>query len=249
MIDPSTPELALVGAAILLAYTVFGFSGFGANLVSLPLLVHVVSLKVAVPMLLIADLFTASLMGLKNRTHIDWPEIRRLAGWALAGMLLGTLVLSKGQEAWLLTALGSFVLLYSLYSLFSHASAKPLSVRWAVPAGLVGGVFSALFGTGGPVYTLFLARRLHDTARLRATVGAVVLGSAVVRLAMFGASGLLTQPGLLKLAFTMVPCAVAGYLIGSRIQARVPQARMRQLIWWLLVASGASVLWRGVATM
>jgi uncharacterized membrane protein YfcA len=249
LIDPSAPELALVAAAVTLAYTVFGFSGFGANLVSLPLLVHVVSLRVAVPMLLVTDIFTATLMGLKNRSLIDRGEILRLAGWALVGMLLGTLVLSKGSEAWLLTALGSFVLLYSLYSLYAHASASPVSPRWAVPAGLVGGVFSALFGTGGPVYTLFLARRIHDTARLRATVGAIILGSALVRLAMFGAGGLLTQPGLLKLAFTMVPCAVLGYLIGSRIQARVPQALVRRVIWWLLVASGVSVLWRGLTSM
>ena len=240
--------MAAVAAAITLAYTVFGFGGFGANLVALPLLAHVMTLRFAVPMLLVLDLFSASAMGVKNRKLIERGELLRLLPWLLAGMALGVPVLKYGREAWLLMLLGSFVLAYSLWSLFGRANPAPISPRWAFPAGLAGGVFSTLFGTGGPIYTLFLARRIIDTSRLRATVGALILGSAVVRLMLFTGSGFFSQPGLLKLALVLVPCALLGYLIGSRLHARLPQAQVRKVIWGMLVVSGGSLLVRGVVS-
>lgn len=246
MTELTTPELAAVAAAITLAYTVFGFGGFGANLVALPLLAHVMTIRFAVPMLLVLDLFSASLMGLKNRLLIDKAELLRLLPWLLLGMVLGLLVLQHAAERWLLTVLGAFVLSYALWSLFSRAQPQAASGRWAVPAGLAGGVFSTMFGTGGPIYTLYLARRIIDTSRLRATVGALILGSAVVRLALFTGSGFFGQPGLLKLSAVLVPCALLGYLLGSRLHARLPQAQVRRVIWGLLVVSGASLLLRGL---
>jgi uncharacterized protein len=242
----SIPEVAAVAATITLAYTVFGFGGFGANLVALPLLAHVMTLRYAVPMLLVLDLFSAGAMGVKNRPLIERAELLRLLPWLLVGMALGVPVLKYGRETWLLMLLGSFVLAYSLWSLFGRANPAPVSARWAWPAGLVGGVFSTLFGTGGPIYTLFLARRIIDTSRLRATVGALILGSAVVRLLLFTGSGFFAQPGLLKLALVLVPCALLGYLIGSRLHARMPQAQVRKVIWGMLVVSGASLLVRGL---
>ncbi len=242
----SAPELAAVAVTITLAYTVFGFGGFGANLVALPLLVHVMSLRFAVPLLLLLDLCSAGLMGLKNRPLIETAELLRLLPWLLAGMVLGLLVLQHADEYGLLLLLGAFVLGYALWNLFGHDDPVPVSPHWAVPAGLVGGVFSTMFGTGGPAYTLYLARRLQDTRRLRATLGVLILGSAVVRLALFTGSGFLGQPGLLQLALLLVPCSLAGYLIGTRLQARLPQAQVRRGIWALLVLSGSSLIARGL---
>jgi uncharacterized membrane protein YfcA len=243
----SWPELATVCAAVTLGYTVFGFGGFGANLVALPLLAHVMSLRFAVPMLLALDLLSATLMGVRNRALVDRGELKRLAPTLLVGMGLGLLVLQHAAERWLLVLLGGFVGAFALWSLFGKVDPRPVSPRWAWPAGLVGGVFSSMFGTGGPVYTLYLARRIVDTARLRATLGAVILGSALVRLVLFTGSGFLTQPGLLELAALLMPCALVGYVIGSRLHARLPQAQARRAIWVLLLVSAASLLVRGGA--
>jgi uncharacterized protein len=243
----SPADLAAACVAVTLGYTVFGFGGFGANLVALPMLAHVMSLRFAVPMLLLLDLVAATLMGVKNRALIDRGELMRLVPALLIGMGLGVVVLQHAAERWLLVVLGLFVGAFALWSLFGKADPRPASPRWAWPAGLVGGVFSSLFGTGGPLYTLYLARRIADTARLRATIGALILGSALTRLLLFTGSGFFEQPGLLMLAATLLPCALAGYVIGSRLHARLPQAQVRRAIWVLLLVSALSLLLRGVA--
>lgn len=247
MIALSWPELATLGAAVALGYVVFGFGGFGANIVALPILAHVMSLRLAVPLLLVLDLLSAALLSARSWPLIDRAELRRLAPAMVLGMGLGLPVLQLAAERWLLSLLGLFVGGFALWSLFGRARPDPVSGRWAWPAGVAGGVFSTVFGTGGPIYTLYLARRIVDAGRLRATIGAVILGSALVRLVLFAGGGLLTQPGLPALAAVAVPCALAGYAVGSRLHARLPQAQVRRVVWTLLLASAASLLARAMA--
>jgi uncharacterized membrane protein YfcA len=123
----------------------------------------------------------------------------------------------------------------------------PISARWAVPAGLVGGAFTALYGTGGPIYTIYLARRLDDKTVLRATIGVLIFCTALIRLVLFTGSGFYRQPGLLPLAFALLPCALVGYLAGSRLHAWMPTRRAVQAVWLLLIVGGSSLFLRALA--
>lgn len=240
-------ELVLACSAVTLGYTVFGMTGFGANMVALPVLAHVMSLRFAVPLLLVLDLLSSSWMSTRHRASVNCTELKALLLPLLLGMGLGLPLLQHAAEHSLLLLLGVFVGGFAVWNLWGQAGQRTLNPAWAWPAGLVGGAFSTVFGTGGPVYTLFLARRINDTGQLRATLGTVILVSAVLRLVLFSSSGFLVQPGLPLLAALLVPCACAGYLLGSRLYRGTPQAQARRLIWWLLLLAAASLLGRGLA--
>lgn len=244
------PDLAAMAFAVALGYTLFGFGGFGANVVALPLLAHLMPLRFAVPMMLMLDLAAAAFLGLKNRRLVEGRELLRLLPWLLGGMFIGATVLVRADERVLLGLLGAFVLAVASWSLYGtrHAAAAhtQVSPRWALPAGLGGGVFSALFGSGGPLYTIYLARRVPDPARLRASIATLILGAAAVRGALFLSNGLLAQPGLLQTSFALLPGAALGYFVGSRLHTLLPAARVRQGVWLMLIASGTSLLWRSV---
>ncbi len=235
--------------SVALGYTLFGFGGFGANIVALPLLAHLVPLRFAVPMMLALDLAAASFLGFRNRHLVDRGELLRLLPWLLAGMFIGATVLARADEVFLLGLLGAFVVIVAVWSLASgaaRAGQAPIAAGWAVPTGLLGGVFSALFGSGGPLYTTYLARRVHDPARLRACVGTLIFGAAALRGVLFVANGLMFQPGLLATSAALLPGAALGYFAGSLLHKRLPTARVRLGIWLLLLASGASLLWRSL---
>ncbi len=117
---------------------------------------------------------------------------------------------------------------------------------WAVPLGTVGGVFSALFGTGGPIYTIYLARRVQDKGRLRATISLLLFMSALARLASFVAAGLFSPPGLPLLIATMLPCALAGMYLGTHLHHRLPAHRIVQAVWAILIVGGATLVLRNV---
>jgi uncharacterized membrane protein YfcA len=233
-----------LAAIMVFAYTVFGITGFGSSLVAMPLLVLVVPLRTAVPLMLVFDLVSGLLLGLKNRRHIDLREGVRLVPFMLAGMAVGVLALVRTPERRLLLVLGLFILGLSAWNLLGRSGPRQLSPRWAAPFGIVGGFFTALFGTGGPFYTIYLTCRVHDKLALRATIGGVLFFSAVSRLVLFTGAGLYGQPGLPLLAATLLPFAMTGLTLGSRLHQRLPADRARQAIWVVLLAGGASLVLR-----
>lgn len=246
MID--LPWLTLLSTALIvtLAYTVYGLTGFGAAIIAIPLLAHFFPLRFAVPMMLICDLFAGFLLFLKNRKHMDKQELLRLLPFLLLGMTVGVTLLVQASERWLVLVLGTFVLGFASWSLLRKAAPAPISPRWAGPTGVIGGAFTALYGTGGPIYMIYLARRLQDKTKLRATIGVLIFGTALIRLALFTGSGFYAQSGLLPLAFALLPCALLGYLVGSHLHAHMPPHRAVQAIWLLLIAGGSSLVWRGL---
>jgi uncharacterized protein len=242
------PWVTLLCAAliVILAYTAYGLTGFGAAIIAIPLLAHFFPLRFAVPMMLICDLFAGFLLFLKNRKDMDKQELLRMLPFLLVGMTAGVTLLVHASEQWLILVLGTFVLCYASWSLLRKAEPSPISARWAVPTGVIGGAFTALYGTGGPIYMIYLARRLFDKTKLRATIGVLIFGAALVRLALFTGSGFYAQNGLLRLAFALLPCALLGYLAGSHLHAHMSTKRAVQAIWLLLMAGGISLLWRGL---
>ena len=247
MIDLPTGTLLAAAAIVTLGYVVYGLTGFGSSIIAVPLLALFFPLRFAVPMMLVFDLLTGLLLGLRHRRDLSRPELLRLLPIVAVGMVAGVTLLVQVDERWLLLGLGSFVVAYAAWSLLSRAVPAPVSVRWAVPAGLLGGAFTALYGTGGPIYTIYLARRLSDKVVLRATIGVLIFCTALIRLVLFTGSGFYQQVGLLPLAFALLPCALIGYLIGSRLHARLSTRRAVQAVWVLLVGGGTSLIWRAIA--
>jgi uncharacterized membrane protein YfcA len=245
---PDLPLASIVAAAlvVVLAYTVFGLTGFGASIVAVPLLAHFFPIRFCVPMMLVFDLCAGLLLGLKNRREVDRAELLRLAPFVAIGMLVGITALVQLPERALLALLGAFVVGYASWSLLAPGATRPVAARWAVPAGIVGGAFTALYGTGGPIYTVYLARRLGDARRLRASIAVLIFATAWARLAFFSGTGLLFQPALLRLAVVLVPCALAGYFVGSHLHGRLTPAHAARAIWTLLIVSGASLLMRAL---
>jgi uncharacterized membrane protein YfcA len=247
VIDVSWATLACAALIVTLAYVVYGLTGFGASIVAIPLLVQFFPLRFAVPLMLVFDLFAGILLGLRHRRHLSRPELLRLLPYLVLGMLAGVTLLIRVPERWLLLGLGTFVIAYALWSLLGRAPSSPSSTRWAIPAGLVGGAFTALYGTGGPIYTIYLARRLSDKNVLRATIGVLIFCTALIRLVLFTGSGLYTQQGLLRLALLLLPFALVGFLAGSALHARLDTRQAVRAVWLLLVLSGAGLAVRAIA--
>ncbi len=244
---PPVPDLALAWTltGVACAYLVFGITAFGASMVALPFLVQALPLTQAVPLMLLCDLLATPLVGLPNRKRADNSELRRLLPTMLLGIALGSTVLAQAPARPLLWLLAVFVIGVSMQGLLM---AQPLGItvaaRWATPAGLIGGIFSALYGTGGPVYTSYLTRRLTDFEAFRATSALLILTSAACRLVTFLLAGLLINPEVWQLAVWAVPTCLVALWVGTRLRHCIHPQRLRRLVLWLLLFAGGGVAWR-----
>ena len=238
--------LVAIPATVLLAYTIFGLTGFGSTIVAAPLLAQFFPLRFVVPLQLLLDLSASLTLGSRVHARINRREMAWLLPFMLAGIALGATLLVNLPGRALYFLLGAFVLVYGLLGLVGRAPHGKFAQWWVAPAGVVGGVMSALFGTGGPVYVAYLASRIADPAELRATIAAVVMLSALTRLIFFGAAGLLAQDGLIALAVLVLPLLAAGIWLGMHLHHRLRPVRVRQAVYALLIASGSALLLRSL---
>jgi uncharacterized membrane protein YfcA len=240
--------LVPAGLILFTAYLIRGMAGFGSALVAVPLLAHLLPLQFVVPMMLVLDL-TASVMlgGIGHRRRaIRWREIGWLVPGSLAGILAGVALLVNLPPEPLLIGLGLFVIAFGLRYFRGHRSVAPVSRRWALPAGLIGGTVGAVFGTGGPPYVVYLSHRFSDKDALRATFSGLFLLEGAVRGIVFGASGLLLQNHILAAYLAGIPLMVAGLYAGHRVHVALTNEQMLRVIGALLVASGVSLLVRSL---
>lgn len=242
--EPGYGGLAVIGLIILFAYAVVGTTGFGASIIAVPLIVHLLPLTLVVPMMVVFDLGAGLLLGGRNLASVDRRELYRLLPFMLIGIVLGATLLLNAPERLLLLTLGVAVLCHAAWSLWGRPPQSPIAPAWSVPLGTTGGVFSALFGTGGPIYTIYLARRIGDKGRLRATISTLIFVSALARLGTFIAAGAYAQDELLTLVPALLPCMLAGLFLGNRLHHRLPGRQVTRVVWALLLLSGASLLWR-----
>ena len=238
---------ALAALIVAGAYVIFGLTGFGSTVVAVPLLALILPLKFAVPMMMLLDLTATLVLGAWLRKGIRVDEVAWLIPFILAGMALGLTLLIKVAEASLLLGLGAFVLLYAAYGLMRRGVPVALGRIWSAPVGLAGGALSALFGTGGVLFAMYFTGRIRDKNELRATNASMIMFSALVRVVLFGATGLLTQEGLLACTAYLVPAMLGGFYVGNRLHALIPAASVVYAVYAVLVVAGASLIVRGTS--
>jgi uncharacterized membrane protein YfcA len=241
--------LATVPLIIVAAYAVFGATGFGSSLVSVPALAHFFPLTFAVPLVTALDVVAVANAGRRQWRQADFAEFRRILPAMLAGIAVGATLLVNLPRGPALLMLGIFVSVYGAYLLAGERGWKVLPPGWAWPLGFAGGVFSVLFGTGGPIFMIFLAARIHDKSRLRATSSIVLIVSVTIRAAVFVATGLLAHVQILVFAGLLVPAMLLGYFLGNRLHHALSRRRVLHLIAALLVANGVLLVVRALALL
>lgn len=238
-----TVTAATVGAIVFFAFFVRGVSGFGSATIAIPLLAHVIPLKLAVPLLLLLDFIATTATLRIERNLVDRTEVRRLIPYAIVGVVVGATLLIRLSSLYLLTGLGVLVIFFGVRTLLNPAGDKPVSPYWAIPAGLTGGIFGGMFGSGAATpYVIYLTHRLRDKRRVRATFSGFAVFDYGFRIIAFLATGLLLQLPLGLLLVIVVPAMAIGQYAGNLIHHRISNEQALRVIGVLLILSGLSLL-------
>lgn len=246
IVDPA--ELALLAALAFAGSVVFGITGFGAALITIPLALHLVPLPFALALFVLMDLTNSFRIGFENPKHALRAEWTRLVPTILLGTLAGiTLLVNLPRQAATL-ALGLFVFLFALYSLASRPDTRRvLGTGWAYVAGFAGGVTSTLFGAGGPPYAMYLSHRGLTKEQYRATLGLATLTSISLRTIAFFATGILLDLKVWAYAAVIVPAGLVGLWAAGHLFRRISRETLLRAVALMLLASGVSLVLRALA--
>lgn len=236
-------EFAITAFTVTAAYLVFAITGFGAALLTIPVLSHFLPLTFVLPLAVLLDVSAAIVVGVHFRRDADVGELKWLVPFSLAGALAGVSLLVRLPQEAALTALGIFAFAYGVYSLWRGAALRPVAKTWAPVAGFAGGAMGTLFGVGAPPYAIYLSRRIADKVAMRATLSTMVLASTGIRLIVFAVAGLVVRDRLIAFVL-LLPFVLAGVWTGHRIHLGLAREKVLAAISVLLIVSGSSLLVR-----
>jgi len=241
-------EIAVLTAAAFAGSVVFGITGFGAALVTVPLATHFVPLPFALALYVLMDLANAFRVGFENPKNAVKSEWTRMVPMIVVGTVTGVTLLVNLPRGAATLALGVFVLLFAVYSLVKNPDTqRVVSPRWAWIAGFTGGVTSTIFGAGGPPYAMYLSQRGLTKEQFRATLGLATLTSISIRTIAFLVTGILLDPKVWAYAVVVVPAGLAGIWAASHLFKRISRETLMRAVALMLLASGASLILRALA--
>jgi uncharacterized membrane protein YfcA len=243
---PSLADLAVAIPALGVGYVVLGMVGFGTVLVAAPVLAHSMPVSSIVPLLALMDCAATTINGIRLGKKVDRAELVRIVPLMVLGSVAGAYLLLTIPGRPMMAALGMFLIGYALYGLFGRPPSGITRRIWVLPLGFFGGVFSAMFGSGGFVYALYLARRLPDRDAVRATQSALLSLATLTRVVIFAVAGVYTDLRLVVLALCLVPVMVLGMWIGERIILRLTREQFLRVLHVVLIAGGATLCVRAL---
>jgi uncharacterized membrane protein YfcA len=236
--------LPLIAAIAFLGSLIYGITGFGSALVTIPLATHFVPLPFALAVFSLVDLASALRIGLQNPRDAVTAEIVRMVPFVLLGTVIGVTALVNLPRAGAMLALGLFVVVYAVYALLARPGVSAVSRHWAFLAGFSGGVTGTLFGAGGPPYAIYLSHRPLSKEQFRATLTLNTVFSVAMRVIAFTITGLMLKAEVGLAAAFAVPAAMVGLSVASWVFKRVTREVLLRVVAVLLLVNGISLMVR-----
>lgn len=223
---------------VCLAGFVHGVTGFGFALVAIPLLPLLMNLKEAVPLVVLLVLIASGIKLFTVWSHYSWRLGLGLVMGCCVGVPLGVYVLIRLDETLLRHMLGGVMLLSGLNDLLVFRKES-----WRIPPclgfslGVASGGLAGAFNMGGPPAVMFVYSQPWNKEQIAAVLQLTFGLSTLLRLILFGWTGLLDSHVLRLAAWSLVP-AILAILAGSFWSARVSSVELKRGVAIFLVGMG-----------
>ncbi len=218
-----------------------GLTGFGSALVSLPLLVLFMDIRVAVPFSILNGLLITTVLSLQLKSHLDWRKIGPLLAGFVPGVGVGVLFLKKTSEPLFMLLLGLMLVGFALYRLLAHPRPVRLGQGWGVTAGFASGAISAAFSAGGPPSIIYATLTGWSKHQIKATLSIYFfLGGIATALAHL--LGGLTTGEVIRVFGWSFPAVLIGVWSGSLLYGSFRTEGYLKLVLVALLLMGAMMI-------
>ncbi|MES2804020.1 MAG: sulfite exporter TauE/SafE family protein [Bacteroidota bacterium] len=232
--------LLLLTIGIFTGFFVQTITGFAGALIALPFLLFVMPLPDAIGYLSIFYFISTPIHVYKEWKYIDKPLLKKLALSSFFGLLIGIIVLAYGQPVILKKALGVFIILFVLNSLKANKEIQLIS-KMKYFFGFLGGFFSGVFSTGGPLYLVIVKNETSDVKTLRATMFGVLGLITFMRIPVLAFEGILTVNQLYNSLYVL-PFFILALILGKKVYLKLNELFLKRIMLGLLFLSGIMLL-------
>ncbi len=236
-------QFLVICLVLAVAEAVYVLLGFGAGLIAVGTMALLLpELQDAVVLLLLVNLPAELWVVRSSWRRISWRGVLVIFIGVAIGIPLGTWWLRWGDASFLLIVLGVFlVAVGGVFLIIRAPRGRRVPPLAAAPVGILSGILTGLFGTGGPPLILYYQLQGIDKAAFRGNLMAIFLLMTTVRVPSYAVFGLITAPRLWS-ALAVMPAVVVGALIGNSIHLRIEESTFRRLVSAALLIIGILLL-------
>ncbi len=238
--NPITLHL-LAGLLIFSSHLVAGITGFGNQIVALPLLALLVGLDAGKCALVVLGTVMYMILTVRWHARVNRRQLLIVVGLAGVGLVIGMMIVERLNERASELALGIFVLLMGLQGLLRPSLLKLVPDPLARLLVLAGGVIHGAFTTGGPLLVVYAQRPMPEKGEIRSTLGVMWLVLNV---------GLMTgwtitqswSPRTLTLCLVGLPFLLAGLSVGEYLHHKLDGPAFRAFVNVVLICNGVVLI-------
>lgn len=236
-------EIIVALFAALAAGTISGLTGFGLALISVPILLFVYEPRTVVFLSVVMSIVICAEVVRDSLRDADKRIVAALVVPSFIGVVMGAEILRIADPVYIRLFVGIFVV-FSAGLLLREIRLPGAKTRWGtVVAGWASGALSTSTGLAAPPIVLLLASRGYAKHAFRATSSFYFLFMSVFGLVVLALRGLV-EAGDIPVSLVLVPAALVGKALGTRILRLISETNFRKLTLLFIFITGAL----GVAT-
>ncbi|MDD5704458.1 MAG: sulfite exporter TauE/SafE family protein [Kiritimatiellae bacterium] len=245
MLELSTSDYVVAAlSALLLGFSKTGLPG--AGILAIPLMASILPAKlstgVVLPMLVMGDIVAVAWY----RRHAVWGHLFRVIPFAVAGILIGYVVMGRITDRQLQPAIGAIILI--MLALHVWRSRRPglderlpTGIMFAGGTGLLAGVTTMMANAAGPIMTIYLlAMRLPKSAFI-GTGAWYFFMLNLFKIPFSMRLGLIT-PDTMAFNLRLMPLIFAGAALGILAARRIPERTFGMAVQILAAAAALRLL-------
>lgn len=207
-----------------------GATGFGFGLTAIAIMGTFYDVKQAAIVTIFGAITLNIVVLSKLYREVAFKSVWPLMVCSVIAIPFGVVFLKSSDPTLFKVLVGVVLIVAAVRGFMHHQDSKPWHPYWVgAPMGVLAGLLSGAFGTGGPPVVAYVASQGYNRFRYAATVQLIFIMNGIVRAAELMRQDLLTR-ALALLSAVGAACVVLGALAGLRILKWFSDERLRRVV-------------------
>lgn len=240
-------DLAFVCVVILISQFIYSTIGFGSGMIAISLFALAYGrLDVFIPFFILICLPAEGYISIKEWRRTELKTTLLFLGISAPTIILGSFLLkSKGEEPWIIIALGIVITFIALYFLiFEEFKPIPLdrdSVAAKIIVASLSGILGGLYAISGPPLIIYFRSIGLGKREFRAALMSIYFGMSIIRIASYIPLGMIPLKMLVSCLMAL-PFVLAGIYLGDRLHSWMPERIFKRAVSFILLVSGLMLI-------
>ena len=172
--------------------------------------------------------------------EVDKKAVQELVIGTIIGSVIGVYLLQAANPILLKKIFGALILLYIGYTRIKKTKI-PFFRQLGLLFGVIGGIMSSLFMSGGPIFITYLDNKSDNVKTIRASLFGILLISNTLAIILFYNSHILT-PEIISQALPILPFFLLALYLGQKSYNRLDKDILAKMVLLFFFISGVALI-------